>query len=70
MKDYEDTHAFLYEITECIDPHYRFHFDQVVNDPFPGFEVKRLRPTRVLPDRVVASILEGSRYDDELKVDW
>lgn len=70
VKDYEDAHAFLHEIVECLDSQYRFHFDQVINDPFPGFEVNKRRPTRILPDQVVMSIMQGSRYDDELKVEW
>lgn len=70
VEDYENAHAFLHKIVECLDARHRFHFDQVVNDPFPGFEVRKKRPTRILPDHVVSSILQGARYDDELNVGW
>ncbi len=70
IREYEQAHEFMYEIHSCLEERYQEHFFQVVNDAFPGFEVHKRRPTRILPDQVVMTILPNQRYDDELSVQW
>jgi hypothetical protein len=70
IKDYENIHAFLHEITECLSPQARKFFQLVINDNYPGFEVKDQRVTRILPDVVMTGSFPGMRYDDELDVEW
>jgi hypothetical protein len=70
VKEYEGVHAFLWEITECLESRAKEFFRQVINDAYPGYEVRKRRPTRILPDHLVTGFLQGSRYDDELLVDW
>jgi hypothetical protein len=70
LQDYEDVHAFLHELTTYLEPKVRAFFEQVIEDRYPGYEVKAKRVTRILPDYLVTSFLAGMRYDDELKVEW
>ena len=70
IQEYEQAHEFMHEIHSCLEEGYQEHLFQVVNDAFPGFEVHKRRPTRILPDHLVMSILAGQRYDDELSVQW
>ncbi|KYK44295.1 hypothetical protein A1D31_36730 [Bradyrhizobium liaoningense] len=70
IQDYEATHAFLHEISTCLSPRHQDYFRQVISDPYPGYDLKRKRVTRLLPDHSVTGYVEGIRYDDELDVDW
>jgi hypothetical protein len=70
LKEYEQLHGFLIEITECLSPRNKKFFEQVVSDAYPGYETKKLRPTRLFPDHYVWAAVQGTRYDDQLKVDW
>jgi hypothetical protein len=70
INEYEQVHAFLAEIMDCMSAQHRRFFEQVISDAYPGYELKKRRVTRLLPDHVVASIFEGLRYDDQLDVDW
>lgn len=70
LRDYETVHGFLYEISTCLEPQYRNFFDQVIADPYPGYELKIKRVTKILPEVVITLMLQGMRYDDELKVQW
>jgi hypothetical protein len=69
-QDYEDVHAFLHEITTYLKPTERAFFDQVISDRYPGYEVKAKRITRILPNQITMTFLQGARYDDELNVEW
>jgi hypothetical protein len=68
VSDYEAVHAFLLEITECLEPRIKAFFDQVIGDAYPGFEVHKRRVTRILPDRIVMGLLPDMLYDDDLPV--
>jgi hypothetical protein len=70
LRDYEAVHSFLHEITTHLSPNHQTFFEQVINDPYPGYDVRRKRVTRILPDHSVTGYLEGLRYDDELSADW
>jgi hypothetical protein len=70
VADYEGVHMFLIEITECLTPRHRAFFDAVITDAYPGYEVKKKRVTRILPDEVVMGMFPGMKYDDQLAVEW
>jgi hypothetical protein len=70
LADYEAVHAFLLDIRDMLAPRYREFFDQVINDPYPGYEVKAQRVTRILPDHNASMMFPGEKFDDELKVKW
>lgn len=69
LKDYEDTHAFLQSLGDCLEPTLRAEFWQLMEDPYPGYDVSRKIVGSLLPARTVVSHLQGMRYDDELKLD-
>jgi len=70
ISDYEAVHLFLIEIQSMLEPHYRAFFEQVINDSYPGYEVKDKRVTRILPSHNIAMLFPGERYDDDLRVLW
>lgn len=70
VSDYEAVHAFLWEVTECLEPRTSAFFSQVIGDAYPGFEVHKKRATRILPDHVMTGMLPDMHYDDELDVEW
>lgn len=70
IEEYENVHAFLIEIADCLEPRTREFFRQVIDDAYPGYEVTKRRATRILPDHLISSFFQGMRFDDELKVDW
>jgi hypothetical protein len=70
IDEYEKVHSFLLEIAECLLPRHKAFFDQVIGDAFRGYEVRKQRVTRILPDHVVMSMLPGRKYDDQLDVSW
>ncbi|MCI3131945.1 hypothetical protein [Phenylobacterium aquaticum] len=70
VEDYETVHAFFHELTTYLDPPTAEFLDNVIDDSFPGFEIKQRRVTRILPDQVVIAVMAGMRYDDDLRVTW
>jgi hypothetical protein len=70
LADYEAVHAFLADIRDMLTPRYQEFLDQVINDPYPGYEVKAKRVTRILPDHNASMMFPGEKFDDELKVKW
>lgn len=70
LKEYEQLHGFLVEMTNCLVPRSKQFFEQVVSDAYPGFKVDVRRPTRLFPDHYVWGELSGMRYDDQLDVEW
>lgn len=70
IADYEAVHLFLAEIADYLGDRHRQFYDQVINDPYPGYEVTKKRATRILPDHNVRGLAPHVRYDDELKVTW
>jgi hypothetical protein len=69
-KDYEAVHLFLIDLRNLLSPSYRDFFDQVINDPFPGFELKAKGVTKILPEHVAAMLLPNERLDEDLEVNW
>jgi hypothetical protein len=70
VRDYEAVHTFLHEIKTCLSSRHQSFFEQVITDPYPGYEVKKKRVTRILPNHNMSGYIEGLRYDDELQVNW
>lgn len=70
IAEYEAVHVFLAEIADCLDARTRAFFDQVISDAYPGYEVRKRRVTRILPDHIFTGMLGGLRYDDDLAVTW
>lgn len=70
ISDYEAVHLFLYEITTYLTPDYKFFFDQVINDPYPGYEVYKKRVTKILPNHNMVALMPGMRFDHDLNVNW
>lgn len=70
IDEYIEIHGFLAGISECLTPRHKAFFDQVISDAYPGYELRKRRPTRLFPDHLIWHAGEGTRYDDELKVEW
>jgi hypothetical protein len=70
LKEYEQLHDFLVEMTNCLAPRNKRFFEQVISDAYPGFKLDVRRPTRLFPDHYVWSGFPGMRYDDQLDVEW
>ena len=48
----------------------KWFFDQVIDDPFPGYELRKKRVTKILPNHKVVALMPKLRYDDDLDVTW
>jgi len=70
IDEYIKLHGFLVSIAECLTPRHKAFFDQIISDAYPGYEVTKRRPTRLFPDHLVWHAGEGTRYDDDLNVNW
>ncbi|WP_029014932.1 hypothetical protein [Niveispirillum irakense] len=70
ISDYETVHIFLGEIANRLEDRYREFFEQVIDDPYPGYEVNKKRVTRILPEHNMQAIMHKIRYDDDLDVIW
>ena len=70
LHDYEAVHGFLHELTTYLEKSAAFFLDQVIDDPFPGYEVRQRRVTKILPGHAMMAMAEGLRYDDDLRVTW
>jgi hypothetical protein len=69
LKEYEDTHAFLQYLGECLEPSLRAEFWQLMEDPYPSYNVSQKMVGALLPVRTVVAHGQGMRYDDDLKLD-
>ncbi len=70
VRDYESVHSFLVELRNMLSPKFRDFFNHVVDDPYPGFELNVKRVTKILPTYSISGMLQGERWDDDLKVTW
>ncbi len=70
IADYEVVHLFLIEIADHLTHSHRVFFDQVIDDPYPGYELNKQRVTKILPNHNIRAALPDIRYDDELNVSW
>jgi hypothetical protein len=58
------------EVLTLLSAKHRTFFEAVINDPFPGYEVKVRWVNKLLLNYVMVTRPQGVRYDDDLKVDW
>lgn len=70
IKDYEDTHAFLAHILNCLEPGQADPVRSILETRYPGYDVNRKITGRLFPDHVAIGHGPGTRYDDELSVSW
>lgn len=67
-KDYENTHAFLQDLINHLEPALSQEVRIILEDGYPGYDIDRKRMGHLFPDHVIMSGLQGMKYDDELKV--
>jgi hypothetical protein len=70
IKDYEDTYEFLCFLVNRLQAELRNNVWRILEDRYPGYDADRKICGGVLPDRIILSVMEGARYDDELNVKW
>jgi hypothetical protein len=70
IADYEAVLLFLVVLTEHLSPRSKWFFEQVIDDPFPGYELRKKRVTKILPNHEVMALMPKLRYDDDLNVTW
>jgi hypothetical protein len=70
LRDYEATYAFLVEIMNSLEEDLQDAFWRILEDRYPGYDVKRQITGVLFPDYIATSYMAGMRYNDELKVDW
>lgn len=70
IADYEAVLLFLAVLLEHLSPKSKWFFEQVIDDPFPGYELRKKRVTKILPNHEVMALMPGLRYDDDLNVTW
>lgn len=70
IADYEVVHLFLVEIMDYLTDRHRVFFDQVIADPYPGYELKKHKVTKILPNHNMLVLMPRVRYDDDLNVIW
>lgn len=70
IKDYEDTHLFLAHIMSCLEPGQLDPVRQILDSPYPGYDINRRITGCLFPDHLAIGHGPGARYDDELPVSW
>jgi hypothetical protein len=70
VKDYEDVHEFLADLTLCLEPGYAQSFWRIIEDRYPGYDIGRKKMGALFTGHYAICNLEGVRYDDELAVTW
>ena len=70
IQDYENVLTFLLEIKQCLSGRFRDFFDIVIDDPYPGYELRAQRVTKILPSHNAAMLFPNEFYDHDLKVRW
>jgi hypothetical protein len=70
IADYEAATLFVISLMAAFTPPTRFAFDQIMNDPYPGYDAKRRIFGKLFPNHAVQAYFEGMRTDDELRVSW
>lgn len=70
VRDYEMVHLFLLDICSLLSQPFRDFFAHVIDDPYPGYEVKDKRVTKILPSHNAAAWFPKERLDTDLRVEW
>jgi hypothetical protein len=70
VKDYEDVHEFLAELTSQLEPQFAKSLQTLAEDPYPGFDINRKKIGVLFPRNYINAYMQGDRFDDELAVTW
>ena len=70
IRDYEDVHEFLAELTSCLKPQYAKSFRRLEEDHFPGFDILRRKIGCLFPHNYINLYMQGERFEDDLAVTW
>lgn len=70
IENYENAHLFLFELIRCLHPKAHSWFLNIMNDSYPGFEMRQKRITRLFPSHLATVNFPGMRFDDELEIEW
>ncbi len=68
IADYEHTHQFLAYLVKCLEPGLEESFNRVIEDPYFGYDLTRMKMGSLFPEHVIVGRPQGIRYDDELNV--
>jgi hypothetical protein len=68
MRDYEETYAFLEALVTHLEPDLVQNVRQILESNYPGYDIGRKKMGCLFPNYVTTSTLQGTKYDDELKV--
>jgi hypothetical protein len=68
IRDYENTHAFLNDLINHLEPGLTREIWFILEDHYPGYDIGRKKVGHLFPGNLVHSAVEGIKYDDELKV--
>jgi hypothetical protein len=60
IQDYDAVHSFLSEVASCLSERHQKFFEQIIGDPFPGYDLHRQRVTRILPNQIVGVFFRAS----------
>lgn len=70
VADYEAAALFVEALKAAFAPRIRFGFDQIMNDPYPGYDAKRRMFGKLFPNYAMQAYMKGMRTDDDLRVLW
>ena len=59
LRDYESTYAFLVEIMRCLDADLQDRFWRIMEDRYPGYDVKRQITGALFPDYIHSYLVHG-----------
>ena len=66
--NYENTHAFLNDLINHLEPNLIAEIRIILEDHYSGYNIDRKTMGHLFPDHVIVSGPEGMKYDDELKL--
>lgn len=68
ITDYGHTHQFLAYLVSRLKADLQEAFNRVIEDPYPGYDLTRMKMGSLFPEHVIVARPQGIRYDDELNV--
>jgi hypothetical protein len=66
IRDYEGIYLFFEEVISCLEPETAKGVRLILEDPSPGYDLKRQIAGALLPHHAILAQFPGLRYDDEL----
>ncbi len=68
IRNYEDTYAFLEDLMTYLEPRLVESVRRILESNYPGYNIEQKKMGCLFPNYVAVGTLQGTRYDDELKV--